>query len=254
MGLREWGLAGILMLSSCSPTREAPQEKPSLEYTLGVEFKDKADKEGNEDLYEKAIKNYEKSIQQGNKIIESKLGQAYCHAQLKQKEKAFELVNEVLQKEHSNLAFYIKGQIEQIFEMHDEAIESYTKSIAIKDSPESRWSRYNCYMHAREGKPPQLEKALEDINKYIEFMPEEPDGYISKSLTYIYIHNANGKKEGDSTQVYQALKKAFKLRDEGKKFQRNIFNLSEPGLRQVYEELKTLPENQEAPETPKKDA
>jgi len=252
MGLREWGLALILALSSCNTVREAPPEKPGLEYKLGVEFTDKADKEGQKELYEKAIEYFKKSEQQGNKTIESILKQAYCHAQLENKEKAFELINSVLKKEHSPLVFYAKGLAEQRFGMHDEAIESYTKSIEMGDSAGARWQRFNCYMHAKEEKPPQLDKALEDINRYIELMPDEPDGYISKSLTCIFIYNKNGKKEEDSKQAYQALKAAFKLRDEGKEFKRQLFNLAEPGLRQEYEDLKTLPENQEKPKEPEK--
>jgi tetratricopeptide (TPR) repeat protein len=252
MGLREWGLAAILLGSaSCTqPKIETAEARIIDHYKRGMKIEQLAEAEQNDnrrkELFTSALREYE--LGEMDKPADCKLKQAYCHSQLGNVVKAIDLTDSVIAKEPSNLAFYVRGLIKQKQGWHAMAIKDFDKSIELQDQPEARWARYSSYMSFSSTTEQiivdGLLKALDDINKYIETKKEEPDGYLAKYSTIsllAYTEQDNEKVK----DAYETLKTAFKLVDSGKPIAREdfknnlqVFRLILKTLAQEYETAK----------------
>jgi tetratricopeptide (TPR) repeat protein len=197
-------------------------------------------------LFSDALQEFK--LAENDKPIESQLKQAYCLSQLGEVSKAMDIADNVIKQEPSNLAFYVRGLIKQQNGWHAIAIRDFDKAIEIKDGPAARWARYSSYMSFSSTTEQiivdGLLKALDDIDKYIEFKKEEPDGYLARYATISVLAFAEQNKE-KVKESYDTLKTAFTLVEKGKPiaridFKRNlhVFRLILDTLSKEYEPKK----------------
>jgi tetratricopeptide (TPR) repeat protein len=249
MGLREWGLAAILLGSvGCgTPKQETIEARMVNHYQRGIELEQRAEAEQNElerkKIFATALLEFE--LSQPDKPIDSKLKQAYCLSQLGETVKALDIADEVAAEQPSSRAFYTRGLIKQKQGWHAMAIKDFDKAIELQDQPEARWARYSSYMSFSSTTEQiivdGLLKALDDIDKYIENKKEEPDGYLAKYSTISILAYAEQDKE-KVKGAYETLKTAFKLIDSGKPITRDDFKKNLQVFRLI---LKTLAQEYE---------
>jgi len=244
MGLRELGLAAILLSAAgCTQSQETRVEAHIVDhYKRGMELEaiaeQQTDEQARKQLFKQALNEFE--LAQTDKPIDSELKQAYCLSQLGDVVKAIDLADKVIRQEPSNLAFYVRGLIKQHKGWHAMAISDFDKSIEIKDEALARCARYNSYM-AFSVKVDEIivdgvQKALTDINKYIEMKKEEPDGYLYRYTTLSALAYANQDKE-KVREACESLGTAFKLIDSGKPLVHRDLQQAEQLFRSIYSQL-----------------
>jgi len=244
MGLRELGLAAIILgTAGCTQPQETRVERHTFNHYLrGLSLETLAERQTDEKarttLFADALQEFK--LAEHDKPIESELKQAYCLSQLGETSKAIDLADTVVKQEPSNLAFYVRGLIKQHKGWHAMAIRDFDKSIDIKDAALVRLARYNSYM-AFSVKVDEIivdgvQKALDDIDKYVEMKKEEPDGHIYRYVTIGVLAYANQDKE-KVKEAYQSLETAIKLIDRGNPIVHRELQQAEDLLRDVYSKL-----------------
>ncbi len=246
--LREWGLALILGFgSSCA----VAQDKGALEqridhYKLGVELRKEADREEKkevaQELYARALKHFLTEKETGPKKYLARVQEADITSCLGDFFKALELSNKIIEEYPTDESYYARGIIEQRHALNEDAVISFTKSIELKDTAPARWARFFCYVPLavtrREIKLEFAEKALEDANKYIEFFPEHPDGFILKTMAQCLIAKAKYNKPHDE-EAFKSFQHAFYLIDhEKKEFQKAMFRNAADKIREDYDKMR----------------
>ncbi len=244
MGLRELGLAAIILgTAGCTQPQETRSEVRTFNHYLrGLSLETLAEQQTNEKarttLFADALQEFK--LAEHDKPIESQLKQAYCLSQLGDVVKAIDIADNVVKQEPSNFAFYVRGLIKQHNGWHAMAIRDFDKAIDAKDEPAARWARYSSYMSfsstTEQIVVSGLLKALDDINKYIEFKKEEPDGYLARYATISVLAFAEQDKE-KVKESYDTLKTAFTLIDNGKPIFRADFQKNLKIFRLIFESL-----------------
>ena len=257
----EWGLALILGVGSATGCTQ--EKSPEVnDYTIALDWKEKALAEYDEEIrrsnLEKALKQFQNAREHGTKPLDSLLHEAEIHSMLGDPITALKLADKVIEKDPVAIAYFSKGQIEKRHGYFAYAVRSFTKSLELEERPETRWARSESYMGiavTRNGiiqKP--VENAKEDINKYIEMRPEEPDGYLLKVGIQCMLAKAKYDKPHDE-EAFEALKYAFEeLIYKGKQIKRELIKNNKDMLERQYNELKKEYEPKEEPkEVPKQE-
>ncbi len=243
MGLREWGLAAALLLGSCATKEntETKLEQKIDHYSHGLELEQRAEQETNEleryDLLKEALHLFQQA--EKSKPTDSILKQIYCHSQLGQMLKAFELADKSIEKNPKE-GLYAKGILCQQQGWHAMAIGAFTKSIEINDDPKTRLARYNSYMAFStenntfiiEG----IEAALKDIKKYVESNKEEPDAHVYHYKTLSMLSFLKQDKE-KKDEAYRALSTAIELIDSDKPLKNKKLQEQQETIRSLYNSM-----------------
>jgi tetratricopeptide (TPR) repeat protein len=254
MSLREWGLATILLFSGCAvKEQQIPQNKIECDeniphgkvddYDIAMELKTRAETEDNqyirEAIFKRALKQFQTAREHGTKPLDSLIQEADIHSLIGDYETAHRTADKYIQQNPNEpLGWYKKATIDQRRNNHEDAAKHLTKAIELKDSPELRWERYISHIIlSKEGTTQieHLEKALEDINKYIEARKEEPDGYFYKGVAQCMLEEATNQKKHNK-EAYETFKQGKDLLDQGKEFKRTGFN--KEGILKTIKELK----------------
>ncbi len=249
MGLREWGLTAILLFSGCAspaPERQANIPRGKVDdYDIATELKNKAETEDNqyvrEALFKRALKQFQTAREHGTRPLDSLIQEADIHSLIGDTKTAHDLTDKYIQQNPNEpLGWYQKAIIEKRLEHHEDAVKHFTKAIELKDSPELRWERYHSYLKLSVNPEEKLlrepiEKALEDISKYVEFKKEEPDGYFYKGVAHCMLEKAVNNKPHNK-EAYETFKQGIKLLNEGKEFKRTGFNTE--GILETFSTLK----------------
>lgn len=280
MGLREWGLAAILLASSVNgckrptvqeqqtgyvPTNEFTMDKaaevPKTSYDRGVHLCKLAEKETDKkkrgDLYGDAFNHFEAARKFEGREYDALLRQADCLSNLGDMLEALKLADWALSmdvpKKSKSAGYNLKGAIGMRHNIPEMAAVCYTESIEQEDNPVARWNRYDATM--RFAVTPDgirldlVDRSLEDVKKYTEFNKEEPDGYLAQFVIYTMKSGALKAQEKDAEALkelkegYLQLRNAFIFIDKGKQPKRNI-GMTIEQFRQVYDQLKQVPEIQ----------
>lgn len=286
MGLREWGLAAILAISSasCNTVKEPSREKPSVvvdNYIVALHMKREAEEESDDLMreikYEHALKEFQKSREYGIRPLDSMLQEADIRSILGDPVTALELADKVTKEDaESPVGFYVKGQIEQRHGYHAYAVKSFTTSIEnakarlpkstgeeaekLKSNiAEALWDRYQCHIalsvrirsEVKILREP-VEKALQDIEEYIQLRKDQPDGYIAKGAAQCVLEKAVNDKP-HSKEAYLTVKKGIELIKSGKELTQKPFKGNKEGILKEFEEMKQTYEPEEKKEYDQKD-
>jgi tetratricopeptide (TPR) repeat protein len=265
MGLREWGLAAIILgTAGCSQPQETRLETRLADedsyYERAVALLKQADKESDkkkrEDLYANAFNIFEYSRKHEDKEYDCLLRQADCISHLGDYLESIKMVDDVIVRsdtaELKANAFNFKGNIALRHEFPEMAEQCYTQAIKLKDSHQSRWNRYEArmkqatrvYDNALNIRPDFAKNALEDLDKCIEFKPEEPDAFLAKYLVYGVIATSIENKEEQEKvieKMYFSLKSFFTLVDKGREMQReSMKQIPLEPVRDTYKKLEII--------------
>ncbi len=250
MSLREWGLAITLFFSGCAVKEQAPSKTENIprfkvdDYDIAMELKTRAETESNqyvrEALFKRALEQFKIGREHGTRPLDSLIQEADIHSLLGNSDTAHITANKYIQqKPNDSLGWYKKAVIDQRSDNHEDAVKHFTKAIELQDSPELRWERYisHIILSKEEGTAQRehIEKALEDINKYIESRKEEPDGYFYKGVAQCMLEEATNQKKHNK-EAYETFKQGKNLLDQGKEFKRTGFN--KEGILKTVKELK----------------
>jgi tetratricopeptide (TPR) repeat protein len=263
--MRGWLTAGLLLLGGCSSVPSAPpapsaiQNEPitppvpngppkqNLEkiidyYSDGLELMRKAEasdvRDESEVLYESALNKFKTSEKRQNKPYESMVQQAECLARLWETDKAFELINKVLKQKETSQAYAVRSIIYYNVRNIEKSVEDCTQAIKLDNSnADAFWTRATAYLRT-ESKKEILEKAQEDIKKYIELRPNEPDGpYLLSNVLKIILYKEKNLVQNDiiRKEYFKSLKNTLDIIDGGTEFRRGMFLNSLPYRRAEYE-------------------
>jgi tetratricopeptide (TPR) repeat protein len=274
MGLREWGLAAIIAISSSSCTTTQTKPSPVVDnYTIALDMKRKAEQEPDSITrniqYEQVLKQFQKSREYGIRPLDSLLQEADIHSLLGDPVTALDLADKVIKEDtESPVGFYVKGQIEQRHGYFAYAIRSFTTSIekakarlsnsddeTLKSNiAEALWNRYNCHVALSIRLHPEtkilagpVEKAIKDMDEYIQLRKDEPDGYLAKGAAQCIMEKAKND-EPHNKEAYLTIKRGIELFKKGKQFRQKPFSLNPEGLLKEFEELKKIYEPEEKKE------
>jgi len=279
MGLREWG-AALLLLAGCSVKEstteyvrlvdERPLEeriaKPKNYYERALAVKQKAlaekDTEKRNLLLAAAESDFFAAFHAQHNPYMSLLEQADCQSLEGKSMQAFKTLTKAsifLEKDKKDspylpdlkaIGYNAEGKISIRHDMLGHAEESFTSAIKSRDNPDSRWQRYelrmkkattivNKEMHI----DPEITKtAFEDIDAYIKFMPDEPDGYVIKYIALGIVAmplTDPDEKQEKINEICDTLKRLVNLLDNKKEFQRQeCKKFSAQSFRDAYEKIK----------------
>ncbi len=256
MGLRELGLAAILLGAGCAQpevkTIEARLAEDSY-YNQGVKLMNKAETEADKkrqyDLYSAAFNTFEISRKNEGTEYDSLLRQADCVSRLGDFLESVKMVEGVIARcntgELKANAYNLEGTIALRHKIPEFAIQCYTDSIKENDNPVARWNRFDTRLQLmKDGdiRLDYLDSALEDAKKYSAFKPEEPDGYAAQYLIHAFRLTVKAQHseldinpEQELKASYEALKQVFSKKTE---FKRALFKDQADSLKTVYEALK----------------
>jgi len=234
--------AGSIILGSCASTQRQQAEIRALEeivddYQRGKELKNKAEENPaqRQEYYESAANAFYTAMLKRNNTYEATIEYADCLSQSGDFRQALEWIDKALYLQKTDKAFDAKGIICSRKGFISFAEECFTNAIAIKDTAQYRWHRFQTRLKTAQTEDNYLDKALEDIKKVTEQRPNEPEGYIFTASVYgIMLFTRQDKT--CAKDVYDSLKKAFELIDAGNKTKFSMFELNE--LRTVYNALK----------------
>jgi len=263
MSLREWGLATILLFSGCAVKEQQskiecdeniPHGKVD-DYDIAMDLKTRAETEDNkylrEAIFKRALEQFKNAREHGTRPLDSLIQEADIYSLIGDYETAHAIADKYIQQNPNEpLGWYKKANIDQRRDNHEDSVNHLTKAIELKDSPELRWERYHSYLKIAVKDNGEIllsdpiKKSLEDINKYIEFRKEEPDGYFYKGIAQCMLEKAVNAKPHNK-EAYETFKQGIQLLNDGKEFKRAGFNTE--GILKTFKELK----NQYEPESPK---
>jgi tetratricopeptide (TPR) repeat protein len=235
-------VAGSIILGSCASTQKQQTEIRALEeivddYQRGKELKIKAEENPaqRQEYYERAANAFYTAMLKRNNTYDAMIEYADCLSQSGDLKQALEWIDKALTLQKTDTAYDTKGLICAKNGFLSFAEECFTNAIAMRDTPQYRWHRFQTRLKTAQTEDNYLDKALEDIKKVTEQRPNEPEGYIFTASVY-GIMMFTRRDKTCAKEVYTSLRKAFELIDAGNKTKFSIFELDE--LRTVYKELK----------------
>jgi len=253
----EWGLVVILGVSGaagCTPDKKSPKLD---DYDIALQWKRDAESEYDEDAgrtkLERALKQFQTAREHGTKPLDSLLQEADIHSMLGDPVTALKLADEVIKQDPAPVAYSVKGLIEQRHGYFAYAIRSFTTSLEKNDYPDVRWARAESYIGLSISRTKIrrefVEKALEDIDKYIASRKDEPDGYLMKASAQCMLEKSISNKP-HSKEAYETMKHGVALVTQGKKLRRKILQESYPAVLLQFKELEKEyePKKEETPE------
>ncbi len=240
----EWGLAVILGISGaagCAPVSKSPKLD---DYDIALQWKRDAESEYEEDIIrpklERALKQFQVAREHGTKPLDSLLQEADIYSMLGDPVTALKLADEVIKQDPAAVAYSVKGLIEQRHGYFAYAVRSFTTSLEKTDHHDVRWARAESYIglsiSRTKIRKDFVEKALEDLDKYIATKKEEPDGYFMKASAQCMLEKSISNKP-HSREAYETMKHGVELVTQGKKLRRKILQESYPAILLQFKEL-----------------
>ncbi|MCX6709091.1 MAG: hypothetical protein NTW67_05605, partial [Candidatus Woesearchaeota archaeon] len=187
------------------------------------------------ELYNSAGNAFYTATLKRNNTYDAMIEYADCLSQSGDLKQALEWIDQALTLQKTDTAYNTKGLICAKNGFLSFAEECFTNAIAMKDTAQYRFHRFKTRLQTAQAENSYLDKALEDIQKFTEFTPNEPEGYIFTASVYGIMMFT--RRDADFAEdAYKSLKKAFELIDAGSKTTFNIAKLNE--LRAIYNVLK----------------